>query len=236
MPTADGRPSDTGDSLGAVEIDGDIVSEIKQISSEYADLNWHADPLVTKQLAAVTDDLRQHEKTSIFTDGLETFQENIKYVHSPPEHGDSRLNDWFAVFAFNLDENEVVTLQNTDENAEREPLPESAITADLITDFTTPLVWAPWFGKQKRVFHYSSDFSTYDYHLPVGKHVFTRDRAKPLQLAPSDFVSFINGFLTRKYNLQMQTTESVQNRGEIYTSVFLYPLAEALHIHENYEG
>jgi len=55
-------------------------------------------------------------------------------------------------------------------------------------------------------------------------------------LAPSDFVSFINGFLTRKYNLQMQTTESVQNRGEIYTSVFLYPLAEALHIHENYEG
>ncbi|QLH82233.1 hypothetical protein [Halosimplex pelagicum] len=236
MPTADGRPSGTGGSLGAVEIDGDVVSEIKRMSSEYADLNWHADPLVTKQLAAVTDDIKQHEQTTIFSNGLETFQDNIKAVHTPPKHDNSRLNDWFAVFAFNLEEDKLVTLQEADADVEGDSLPESAISDDLITEFTTPLVWAPWFGKQKRVFHYDPEFATYDYHLPIGKHVFTRNETNPLQITSSEFASFVNRFLTRKYNLQMQPSESAQKRGEIYTSIFLYPLAEALHIHENYEG
>lgn len=233
MPTADGQPPDAGDSHNAVEATGSLNSEIKRLSSGQAGLNWHADPLVTKQLVSATDDLEQHEQTTIFGDALETFQDGIKPIHTPPERDNQRLNDWFTIFAFDLDCDKLVTLQDMRE--EDGPPPETVASADLITDFTTPLVWAPWFGKQKRIFHYNSDFTTYDYHLPVGKSVFAKEELNPLRLTPTNFATFINGFLTRKYNLQSQDSISTQQRIDVYTSIFFYPLAEAVRIHENHE-
>ncbi len=223
------------DGTESIQLQDPTPPEIQTLLTGDAGLSHHHDPVTTNQLLEVIEKLTPSQEEELFQEPIDTFQDAIREIHSNTAETDT-LHEWHIVFGFDLEENHIQALRDLDgEFRNLNEIPPSSInTPNLINEVSASIAWAPWFGRQKRVFHYDESFAEYDYHFPAGRTLFTGEGLNPLSINHGGFSTFLKRNLGRKINVMEEMYEFDEGSQNIYIDIFIHPLAEAVTIDRNY--